>query len=150
MPLPKTVRLAYAFALAFPLALAHPTAAQPRRPAPPEAESPRATVRDQTAPLSLPAQDAEDTRRQFEDVLKAYPSTLPRILRMDPTLLDNAAYLQPYPALAGFLAQHAEIRHNPQYYLAQWGDNRFDGRVTPQDRAIDMWRNTIEGFTIGT
>src|SRR5213075_3016398 len=25
-----------------------------------------------------------------------------------------------------------------------------EGRVTPQDRAIDMWRDTIEGFTIGT
>jgi len=151
MPLSKTARFAYAFALAFPLALAHPVeAAQQRKAAPAPAEaSPQVPVRDTTAPVSLPAQDAEDTRRQFDDALKAYPSTLPRILRMDPTLLDNAEYLKPYPGLSGFLAQHPEIRHNPQYFLAQYGDNNF-GRVTPQDRAIDMWRNTIEGFTIGT
>jgi hypothetical protein len=35
-------------------------------------------------------------------------------------------------------------------FLAEYGDNRFEGRVTPQDRAIDMWRNTMEGLTIGT
>ena len=149
MPLSRTVRFAYAFAVAFPLALAHPAAAsQPRRaePVPP----PQATTRDVTGPTAVQGLDADETRRQLEDVLKAYPSTLPRILRMDPTLLDSPTYLQPYPALLGFLAQHPEIKHNPQYFLAQYGDNRFEGRLTPQDRAIEMWRNTIEGFTIGT
>ena len=149
MPLSKTVRFAYAFAVAFPLALAHPAAAaQPRRaePAPPA----QATTRAATAPTAVQGVDADETRRQLEEVLRAYPSTLPRILKMDPTLLDNPTYLQPYPALLGFLAQHPEVRHNPQYFLAQYGDNRFEGRLTPQDRAIEMWRNTIEGFTIGT
>lgn len=146
MPFSKTVRFAYAFALVLPLALAHPvSAAQQRKPA--EAAPPLA-VRDTTAPITVSTMDAEDTRRQLEDVLKAYPSTLPRILRMDPTLLDNAGYLQPYPALGTFLAQHPEVSHNPQYFFQEYGDN--GGRLTPQDRAIDMWRNTIEGFTIGT
>lgn len=149
MPLSKTVRFAYAFAVAFPLALAHPAAAQPRRQAEP-APAPQVTTRDVTVPTTVQGLDAEETRRQLEDVLKAYPSTLPRILKMDPTLLDNPGYLQPYPALLGFLAQHPEVKHNPQYFLAEYGDNRFDGRLTPQDRAIEMWRNTIEGFTIGT
>jgi hypothetical protein len=149
MPLSKTVRFAYAFALAFPLALAHPAdAGQQRKPAP-EA-NPAVVTRDATAPSAVSTLDAEETRRQLEDVLKAYPSTLPRILRMDPTLLDNAAYLQPYPALQAFLTEHPEIKHNPQYFLTAYGSDRYDGRVTPQDRAIDMWRSTIEGFTIGT
>jgi hypothetical protein len=148
MPLSKTVRFAYAFALAFPLALAHPAAATQTRKA---AEAPpQVTGRDATAPLTVSTQDAEDTRRQLEDVLKAYPSTLPRILKMDPTLLDNPAYLQPYPALAAFLGQHPEIKHNPQYFLAQYGDNQYGRAVTAQDRAIDMWRDTVQGFTIGT
>ena len=113
MPLSKTVRFAYAFAVAFPLALAHPAAAaQPRRadPAPPA----QATTREATAPTAVQGVDADETRRQLEEVLRAYPSTLPRILKMDPTLLDNPTYLQPYPALLGFLAQHPELRHNPQ------------------------------------
>jgi hypothetical protein len=105
--------------------------------------------RDGTAPATVSTLDADETRRQLDDVLRAYPSTLPRILRMDPTLLDNPGYLQPYPALAAFLTQHPEIKHNPAYFLAQYGDNNY-GRLTPQDRAIDMWRNTIEGVTIGT
>ncbi len=150
MPLSKTARFAYAFALAFPLALAHPAAAaQPKRPA--DAVPAAAQPRDTTAPAVVSTQDADDTRRQLEEVLKAYPSTLPRILRMDPTLLDNPAYLQPYPALSGFLTQHPEVRHNPAYFFAQYGDNNmYSYRLTPQDRAIDMWRNTIQGFTIGT
>lgn len=149
MPVSKTVRFAYAFALVLPLALAHPaSAAQPRKPA--EAAPPLQVVpRDHTAPATVGTLDADETRRQLEDVLRAYPSTLPRILRMDPTLLDNEAYLQPYPALFAFLAQHPEVKHNPAYFLASYGDNNF-GRLTPQDRAIDMWRNTIEGVTIGT
>jgi hypothetical protein len=153
MPLSKPVRFAYAFALAFPLALAHPAeASQARRAAPAAAEAapPQMSVRDTTAPSTVSSLDADETRRQFEDILKGYPSTLPRILRMDPTLLDNLDYLKPYPALSGFLAQHPEIRHNPQYFLQSYADNRFDGRQTPQDRAIDMWRNTIEGFTVAT
>jgi hypothetical protein len=157
MPLSKTVRFAYAFALAFPLALAHPAAAAQSRkqpvqaaPAAPAEAQQQVVVRDRTAQTVVSNQDAEDTRRQLEDVLKAYPSTMPRILRMDPTLLDNVAYMQPYPALANFLAEHPEIRHNPQYFLASYGENPFNRAVTAQDRAIDMWRNTIEGFTIGT
>lgn len=146
----QPVRFAFAFALAFPLALANPAAAaQPKRGTPAEA-APASVARDVTPPATVQQLDAEDVRRQLEDVLKAYPSTLPRILRMDPTLLDNQGYMQPYPLLTTFVAQHPEIRHNPQYFLAQYADNRFDGRLTPQDRAIDMWRNTIEGFTIGT
>src|SRR5262245_14546499 len=128
MPVSKSLRFAFAFAFALPLALAHPVAAAQRK----AAEAAPAPV-DVTAP-AVSTLDADETRRQLDDVLRAYPSTLPRILRMDPTLLNNPEYLQPYPALAGFLAQHPEIRHNPAYFLQSYGDNNF-GRQTPQDRA---------------
>jgi hypothetical protein len=151
MPLSKTVRFAYAFALAFPLALAHPAAAAPQQRKLAESAPVQGAARD-TTPLTVTTLDADETRRQLEDVLRAYPSTLPRILRMDPTLLNTPEYLQPYPALTAFLAQHPEIKHNPAYFLASYGNdfNNNYGRLTPQDRAIDMWRNTIEGVTIGT
>jgi hypothetical protein len=111
------------------------------------------------APAAAPAsaqpvastQTAEETRRDLEELLKQYPPSLPRILRLDPSLLGNPTYLQPYPALATFLAQHPEIGHNPGYFFAEyeanWGDQRF--RMTPQDRSIEMWRNAIESFSIG-
>lgn len=116
-----------------------------------QAEVPAAVqTRDRTNVTAVTTLDADETRRQLEDVLKAYPPSLPRIMRMDPTLLNNDVYLQPYPALAAFLAQHPEIKHNPQYFLAEYGSDGNQYRSTPQDRAIDMWRNTIEGFQIGT
>src|SRR5262249_33323333 len=107
-------------------------------------------LRDTSAAAAVSTLDADETRRQLEDVLRAYPSTLPRILRMDPTLLNSPDYLQPYPALSAFLGQHPEIKHNPSYFLSSYGNDFNNGRQTPQDRAIDMWRNTIEGVTIGT
>jgi hypothetical protein len=94
---------------------------------------------------------AVETRRDLEELMKQYPPALPRILRLDPSLLGNSAYLAPYPALTAFLAQHPEIAHNPGFFLAEYefnvGDPRY--RLTAQDRAIAMWRDVIEGFTIG-
>jgi hypothetical protein len=147
MPVSKTVRFAYAFAFVLPLTLANPVSAQSRKLA--QVAPASVQPRDGTAPVTVSTLDADETRRQLEDVLRAYPSTLPRILRMDPTLLDNPDYLQPYPSLGNFLTQHPEIKHNPAFFLQAYGDNN-NYRQTPQDRAIDMWRNTIQGFTIGT
>jgi len=153
MPVSKTVRFAYAFAFALPLALANPVSAAQSRKAAEQVPAPvqREGAQRDLPPTTVTTLDAEETRRQLEDVLRAYPSTLPRILRMDPTLLSNPDYLQPYPALGAFLTQHPEVKHNPAYFLAAFGgDFNYGGRLTPQDRAIDMWRNTIQGVTIGT
>jgi hypothetical protein len=128
------------------LSLVTPVAAQSR----PAAESPRTQTRDTTAVTVVSSLDADETRRQLEDVLRAYPPSLPRIFRLDPTLVNNEAYLQTYPALAAFLAQHPEVKHNPAFFFAQYGDGGGYYRETAQDRAINMWRSTIEGFTIGT
>ena len=132
------------------LSLTTPASAAQRRPASEAATAPA------TQPASAQAQPAttmtaDETRRELEELLRQYPPSLPRILRLDPSLLGNQAYLQPYPALAAYLTQHPEIGHNPGYFFADFdgnGDPRY--RPTAQDRAVDMWRNAIEGFTIGT
>ena len=122
---------------------------QPRRPAAPEAQS---AAPSQAVSTPVTGASAEEVRRDLEEMLKQYPPTLPRILRLDPSLLSNPGYLQPYPALSGFLAQHPEVVHNPGYFLAEYEANYGDARnrLTAQERAVDMWRNAIEGFTIGT
>src|SRR6186997_3191430 len=137
-------------ALAVALTLTTPASAAQRRPASEAATAPA------TPPASAQAQPAttmtaDETRRDLEELLRQYPPSLPRILRLDPSLLGNPAYLEPYPALATFLAQHPEIGHNPGYFFAEYESNYGDprNRLTPQDRAIDMWRNAIESFTIG-
>jgi hypothetical protein len=106
--------------------------------------------RDTTAVSATTQMDADEMRRALEAVLQQYPPSLPRILKMDPTLLTNDGYLQSYPQLATFLKAHPEIAHNPAYFFGSYGENNTYYRETPQDRAIQMWRSTIEGFTIGT
>jgi hypothetical protein len=41
------------------------------------------------------------------------------VLALDPTLLLDDAYLQPYPQLATLLAQHPEVAHNPTFFFDQ-------------------------------
>jgi hypothetical protein len=105
--------------------------------------------RDTTAVSTVERMDAEQMRRALETVLEQYPPSLPRILKLDPTLLSSEVYLQPYPQLGAFLKEHSEVVHNPGYYLERYGENGGFYRETPQDRAVNMWRSTIEGFTIG-
>lgn len=63
--------------------------------------------------------NAPETVRQLQDLLREYPPSLGRVLALDPTLLNNDAYLQPYPQLGTFLGQHPDIAHNPTYYFDQ-------------------------------
>lgn len=123
-----------------------------RRPAPPAlGQAPAAAAGKEAAPAAA-TMTAEEARRELEELLRQYPPALPRILRLDPSLLGNSGYLEPYPALTAFLAEHPEIGHNPGYFFAEYDNNYGDSRnrVTAQDRAVDMWRNAIQGFTIGT
>ena len=136
------VRPAVALILACLLAApAHAAAAQ-RKSAPEPAPAAPAAVPESV----VSAQAARDTRSELQRVLQQYPPSLGRVLRLDPTLLTNADYLRPYPALAAFLAQHPEVAHNPSYFLPQY----FDEPTTPdpKDRAYAMWEKTLQGFMI--
>jgi len=129
------------------LALSSVAAAAQRQPAP----SPARTATGPAAAAEPAAANAEEVRNRLDALLRQYPPSLPRILYLDPTLLDNEAYLQPYPELASFLAAHPEIKHNPGYFLSNFDSGSRGGpyRLTPQDRALDAWNRAIEGFTIG-
>jgi hypothetical protein len=101
--------------------------------------------------MQISPQAAQETKDELERVLNAYPPSLPRVLKLDPTLLTDQTYLQPYPALATFLAQHPEVAHNPAYFLSNYNFNEGNyNRFDPQQRAIEVWRSAIEGFTIGS
>ena len=83
------------------------TAASPARPA-----QGAATAADPGAPH----ENADQVRNRLEELLRQYPSNVGHVLAMDPTLIDNPAYLEPYPELSSFLAAHAEVKHNPAAY----------------------------------
>jgi hypothetical protein len=98
-------------------------------------------------------QNADKTRDALEEVLKRYPPSLAYVLKLDPALLSNQPYLAPYPVLQQFLTKHPEVVRAPKYYFDEYtvrdggGDPYSEFHNTPEQRAIDMWRSNIEGFT---
>ena len=94
-------------------------------------------------------QRAEEVRTQFMAVMKRYPPELGRILKLDPGLFHNEAYMAPYPALKTFVAQHPEIPRNPSVLprellqrllllpLARLGDVREPGHRRVRVRRDD-------------
>lgn len=98
--------------------LTWPAAAAQRPPAPSSGRA-AAVEQDRTgsAPADLDDESAVKTRKRLEEVLERYPPTLARVLKLDPTLLGNPAYLAPYPQLAAFVAQHPEVARSPGFFF---------------------------------
>ncbi len=96
------------------------------------------------------AQDARETREEFEGLLRRLPPSVGRVLRLDPSLMRNPAYLQPYPALATFLNQHPDVLNNPSYYLENVQMQLWypPEPRDPRSDAISMWRNVIQDITM--
>ncbi|MBP1634519.1 MAG: hypothetical protein H6Q10_1093 [Acidobacteria bacterium] len=93
--------------------------------------------------LVVNSTEAAETRSQLLEILSRYSPSLGQVLRLDPSLLSNADYLAPYPALAQFLAQHPEVARDPAYFFEsvempssprQWDDT---------DREREFWRETF-------
>jgi hypothetical protein len=96
-------------------ALTWPVAAA-QRPSTPSSE--RAAVQAESAPPIVGNEaSAEQTRDQLERILDRYPPAVGRVLKLDPSLMNNPGYLATYPNLAAFIAQHQEVVHNPAYFL---------------------------------
>src|SRR5918993_736489 len=78
---------------------------------------------------TVTGRDAEETRRAFYQVLEQYPPALGYVLRLDPTLLTNQAYLASYPNVAAFVAQVPDIPRNPGFYLEKFNPSPYSPRV---------------------
>lgn len=91
-------------------------------------------------------QNADQTRQRLNDLLDNYPPTVGRVLKLDPSLLNNPSYLTPYPALATFLSQHPEVGHNPDYFLERVRIDRFNFADDPQWRARQEFSNLLGGI----
>jgi hypothetical protein len=99
-----------------------------------------------TQPTQQPAyverSDAPTVREQLRDVLQEYPPSLAQVLRLDPTLLASPPYLQPYPRLAAFIAQHPEIGRSPGYFLG----NATTGYPDSRRQTVDAIQETLAGL----
>jgi hypothetical protein len=110
----------------------------PRQAAPPRVPSPE--------PLSHYDENAQETRQRLAEALLQYPPSLVEVLRLDPSLLTNQAYLEPYPAVAAFLSQHPEVAHNPGFFLGQLhelGLRRYGG---DEDVKVALVRSLTDGL----
>ncbi|MEZ5319831.1 MAG: hypothetical protein R2752_20685 [Vicinamibacterales bacterium] len=87
--------------------------------------------------------------RPVPQVLGLYAPTLAGVLKLDPTLMTNEAYLAPYPALAEFLKAHPEVTRDPAYFLSfvsQYGSIREEvaPEVEARRSAVQLWSGTLD------
>jgi hypothetical protein len=113
------------------------------------AEAPRAPAAPAVPAAPIPdVRNAQETRQLLQHLFRQYPPSLSQVLRLDPSLLTNPAYLAPYPNLAGFLAQHPEIAHNPGFFIGDsdyYRDSRLD---TPEARSYRMFEEVMAGVAV--
>jgi hypothetical protein len=100
-----------------------------------------ATARD-AAPAVVDERTARDTRQRLHEILDQYPPSLAQVLRLDPSLITKADYVEPYPTLAAFLAQHPEVAHNPVFFLGS-------AASMDTERSRQQVLNTIDGALAG-
>jgi hypothetical protein len=96
-------------------------------------------------PASITAEqpDAEHTRNELSNLLQRFPPSLRGVLALDPSLLSNQSYLEPYPALANFLNEHPEIARNPSFYVGEGWSARSN-----RSQATEMMENILGGLAV--
>lgn len=92
--------------------------------------------------------DARQTQEDFRELLAKHPPSLGRVLKLDPSLMTNDAYLATYPALATFLKQHPEVARNPHYFLDFVAVSL--GEYRQPSEGVRMWEEAMQSFTIVT
>jgi hypothetical protein len=100
----------------------------------------------QTPQVVIDSVDAGQARDDFRELLNRHPPSLGRVLKLDPSLMTNEAYLASYPAVAAFLKQHPEIARSPSYFLDFVQVTQGEWRQ-PSD-GVRLWENMLQGLTI--
>ena len=123
-----------------------PLQAQEPAPAlPPAAPSSTATSPSTEEVRSVVGADSHRTREEFRELLDRHPPQVGRVLKLDPTLFSNPAWLANYPTLASFLASHPEVAHTPTFYLDGVG---LPADYAPDTASVRAWRDAMEGISI--
>jgi hypothetical protein len=122
------------------LGLAVPAPAQ-TPPAPPQSP-------DAAGAQNSPLLSAEQTRAELNQRLRKYPPSVAEVLRLSPSLASEPAYLQAYPALSSFLAQHPEVTQNPAFYFGaprmSWEDDHSPS--TRRTRIVSQMLDSLAVF----
>ena len=87
--------------------------------------------------------DAQETRRDFLDLLRKHPPAVARVLKLDPSLMRNETYLSAYPLIGEFISSHPEIPQNTSFYLEQvYGVDNWQ----PDNPQLDLIQGTLAGL----
>jgi hypothetical protein len=93
--------------------------------------------------------DAESTRQALMDILQRHPPSVGRVLKLDPSLMQNDSYLQAYPQVREFLSEHPEVSLNAPFFLEHvrglGGDNWPP--QSPRERMTEAILAGLAGFT---
>jgi hypothetical protein len=91
---------------------------------------------------STSSADAQRTRQELIDLLKKHPPAVARVLKLDPSLMRDESYLNTYPELRDFLAEHPEIPQNVSYYF----DQVYEGSWESRNPRLEMIEGTLAGL----
>jgi hypothetical protein len=75
----------------------------------------------ETAAATQQQSSSYELRNRFSTLLRERPPEVATILKLDPTLLSDDTFLAKYPEIREFVAAHPEVRHNPGFYLGDFG-----------------------------
>lgn len=92
--------------------------------------------------------DSRSLRRDFVAVLRKYPPALGKVLKLDPSLMTNAAYLAPYPLLSGFVTQHPEIVRNPAFFFEDVYLDADNPPTPPETPGQRMLGSVVDGLGV--
>lgn len=79
-----------------------------------------AATETETDAASPSARGHYEIREQLTRLLERHPDELWMLLKLDPALLANDAFMSGYPEVQEFLARHPEIHRNPRFYLSRF------------------------------
>jgi hypothetical protein len=97
----------------------------------PEMEDTETEAETPTEETGAPSTDGRhlEVRERFSRMLDQHPHELWMILKLDPSLMTNDAFMSGYPEVREFVAEHPEILKNPRFYLAQFSSPAQDESV---------------------
>jgi hypothetical protein len=109
------------------------------------AQGPRGPQLQPDSGQGIPTANAHETRGELFELLQKHPPSVAQVLRLDPSLLTQAEYLDTYPELQAFLGLHPEIVRDPVFFL---GRPPEDGVYDNRARALNVLSSLIGG-TLG-